>query len=124
MKKKGFTLVELLAILVILSMIAIIVYPNITHSIKEAKEELSSTQIASIKDAAQLYVNDNVGNDDFFASDREEVTLKTLVDYGYINGSTYDLLNNKQFDLTLSNIIITRSGEYPNYTYQFDLDLH
>ena len=124
MEKRGFTVVELLAVIVLLSLIAIIVYPNISRSIRGAKSDLSSAQIASIKDATQMYVDDNVGNDEFFDSGREEVTLKILVDNGYINGSTYDLLLNKNFDLELSQIIITRSGEYPNYKYEYDLDMH
>ena len=124
MNKKGFTIVELLAVLIILSLIAVIIYPNIIRSVRSTKNDLSNIQINNIKESAKMYVNDNVGTDNFFDSNNEEVSLKKLVDDGYIDGSTYDILNNKEYNLVNSKVIITRTGEYPNYVYEYNLDLH
>lgn len=123
MKNKGVTLVELLAVIVVISLIAILVYSNISRTLSDAKEDLSSVQVSSIKESTKLYVSDNVGKNEFFDSDREEVTLATLINEGYIEGSTYNILTNKDFNLDSSRVIITRSGEYPNYIYEYNLDM-
>ena len=38
--KKGFTLVELMAVIIIISLIAILTFPNIINQIKKSKQQL------------------------------------------------------------------------------------
>ena len=53
MNKKGFTLVELLAVIVLLGLVALIAAPAITGIIKQSKENLSDSQKASIELSAK-----------------------------------------------------------------------
>lgn len=52
MKKKGFTLVELLAVVAILAILVIIVLPNVLDMFKESKKESFATEAKSLYDAA------------------------------------------------------------------------
>ena len=62
MNKKGFTLIELIAVIVILALIALIVFPSINSVIKDSKEKAYNEQIATIiKATKQLsYEHSNI----------------------------------------------------------------
>ncbi|MGI6324539.1 MAG: type II secretion system protein [Bacilli bacterium] len=57
--KKGFTLVELLAVIVILGIILAIAIPNILNLINNSKEQAYESQKRFIIDAAKKYVMAN-----------------------------------------------------------------
>lgn len=60
MNKKGFTLVELLAVIVLLGLIALIASPAITGIIKKSKDSLSDSQKQSIEMSAKNWATDNM----------------------------------------------------------------
>ena len=45
MKKKGFTLVELLAVIIILSLVLVIAVPSVNKYIKQSKEKAYKVQM-------------------------------------------------------------------------------
>lgn len=55
MNKKGFTLVELLAAITILALLALVTVPAITRPVKESKQELYESQLRSFKDSAKSW---------------------------------------------------------------------
>ena len=57
--KKGFTLVELLAVIVILGVIAVIIIPKVTNSLKESEEKTNLASINGLLKAAQYKYQDN-----------------------------------------------------------------
>jgi prepilin-type N-terminal cleavage/methylation domain-containing protein len=57
MNKKGFTLVEVLAVIVILGILSSFVVPSVFKMIKNAKENSFNTLIDSIEENAKLYVS-------------------------------------------------------------------
>lgn len=59
MKKKGFTLVELLAVLIILVALLLIIIPVVANSIKEGKEKIYNSQINNIKLALESWMSEN-----------------------------------------------------------------
>ncbi len=59
MKKNGFTIVEILAVIVVLAGIMALIIPNLTNSSEKAKERLYNSKIESIKKAAIIYAQDN-----------------------------------------------------------------
>ena len=59
--KKGFTLVELIAVLVILSLISLIAIPTVNNSLKKYKQNLYDDAIANIEQAAKNWGADNIG---------------------------------------------------------------
>ena len=60
MKNKGFTLVELLAVLVILGLLITLAVPNILGVSKNVKEKSYQTKIDIIENAAITYTSDTV----------------------------------------------------------------
>lgn len=86
MKKnnKGFTLVELLAIVVILSLIAIIAAPNINKQIKENDENNQNILNQKIENAAHLYAAKYYA-DKLVNGQTITFTLKDLQNDGLIN---------------------------------------
>ncbi len=60
--KKGFTLVELLAVIVLLGLIVGISFPMITGIITNSKARTTEISISSIKKSAALYVKENANN--------------------------------------------------------------
>lgn len=57
--KAGFTLVELLAVIVILAIIAAIAVPSVAHIINNTKEDAKVAEAIQIVDASKLYVASN-----------------------------------------------------------------
>ena len=58
-RKKGFTLVELLAVLVILGIVATIISPMVMTYIDESKEQSFKLTLDNVTRASSLYFNDN-----------------------------------------------------------------
>ena len=59
MNRKGFTLVELLAVLVILGMVMVIALPAITSSMQRTKKKQNDSRIKLLLSSAEVYVNDH-----------------------------------------------------------------
>ncbi len=59
MNKKGFTLVEVLGVMVIIVTISLIILPNIINRFSNKKEDISNANKEIIVSAAKLYVSDN-----------------------------------------------------------------
>ena len=57
---KGFTLVELLAVMVVLSLVMIIAIPAITKNTSSAKEAILKTKVNLIVDEAVIWGEDNL----------------------------------------------------------------
>jgi prepilin-type N-terminal cleavage/methylation domain-containing protein len=89
MKKEGFTLVELLAVIAILAILIIIALPNILEMFNKAKRDSFVTEARSVyKTAQQRYVADGVqaecySNDDVDCEDLQMSGRSNL--YYYID---------------------------------------
>ncbi len=83
MKQKGFTLVELIAVVAILGLIALVVYPAVGSVIKNAREETYKDQVDVIIKAAKEW---SIKNATKLSDDGSIYSLKvdTLTDEGYI----------------------------------------
>ncbi len=59
MKRNGFTLVEILAVLVIIGIMALVTVPAVTKSIRDARKEKDDVNIDTVLNAAYDYVQKN-----------------------------------------------------------------
>ena len=116
MKKKGFTLVELLAVIIILSLVLVIAVPSVNKYIKQSKEKAYDAQISTIIEAAQAYASTNLE----LLPNREnisvKVTLGQLKSSGLIKEEVKNPNDDKYFDDALT-IEIKKKGE----TYTYDI---
>ena len=58
MNKKGFTLVEILAIIVIMSLIFALIYPNIQDALNNSKKAISKLNKKQIEDSVKIIVDE------------------------------------------------------------------
>ena len=85
-KKKGFTLVELLAVIVILAILALIAVPNISSLVRKSKTNMFCKKVESIEAAAKYYAQDYLS--DLATTDgtivANKIPLRLLVEKGYL----------------------------------------
>ena len=84
MKNRGFTLVELLGVVAILSMLGLIIIPAITDILRDKKNDLYNVQIKNIESAANNYISEHVFDINIDLNTSKGITLGKLKDLGYI----------------------------------------
>lgn len=75
--KKGFTLIELIAVLVILAILALIVTPLVMSLIKKAKDSANKRSIDAYGRAAELAVATYLLDNNDFPESFSELTIET-----------------------------------------------
>lgn len=93
--KKGFTLIELIAVIVVLGIIALIATTAVMGLLKKNTESLYATQVEIIESAAKKWV---VANSGYLPSDGSDYSLQLtkLVSDGYLDdGDVLDPRNKK-----------------------------
>ena len=82
MRNKGFTLVELLGVIVLLGILGIVIIPKVGDSITNSKETALKTQEETIKKAAYDFLEDNTE----FLEENDTITIKlgVLKQKGYL----------------------------------------
>ena len=116
MKNKGFTLVELLSVIIILVAVSLLVIPAITKSLKDADESLYETQINNIKTGLKNWAGENV-----FSlpeeGDKITLTLGELKQSGFIDKN---IRNPKTEQLFNDNMVLTIENKNGQYHYIVD----
>lgn len=113
MKEKGFTLVELLGVLVILVIIFLLVFPTVDNIISTGKETVYQTQINKILNAAYDLSLENTnylpnkGNKNY-------ITLGELKSEGLIDVNIENPETNKKFP---DNLVVSIYNVGVNYEY-------
>lgn len=81
MKNKGFTLIEILAVLSIIGVVAILVMPTMLSALRDGKKMLSKYDLEGVEDAGKMYITDlDLGEVDYIYDENETINL---------NGHTY-----------------------------------
>ena len=93
--KKGVTLVELLAVIVIMGIIAAIAVPAIGGLIENTRKNAAIAQLDQMVEAANLYALN--------AEDAEDVLVSVLGLDVSITGITFDVVDNEATDFTLTD---------------------
>ena len=115
MNKKGFTLVELLGVLVVLSVILMIAFPLITTYINKSKQKAYDTQMGLIITGLKDYATDHKEVLPVNDTDYVTFTLGQLKALGIVNNSVVNPLDGKEIDDSMEFKIIKNGSKY---TYQ------
>ena len=82
--KKGFTLIELIAVIAILATVSMIVFPNISEVIHSSKQTLHEDQIKDIEASAQKWATDNLELLDSTHLNNVYISLSSIQSMGYL----------------------------------------
>lgn len=82
--KKGFTLVELLAVIVILSVVSMLIFPNVVKIMKQSKENLYQAQLRDIESVAKNFSMEHPELLDSNHINPTYITLNALKLAGYL----------------------------------------
>lgn len=118
MKKNGFTLIEVIGTMVILSIILLIVSPIIKDSFNAAKRELTEEQIASLENVARIWATKN--SDKLSEEEPKYLTIEELKTNGLIENKEILKMNSKE-KLKGCIKIFYDNNKY-NYKYESSVD--
>ena len=127
MKRRGFTLIELIATLIVLSIVALVVVPELYQSVKEIREGITVTQLQGIIDSTKDWAVTNI---DKLPSEDGKVTyvfLKDLQAGGYIDYDIYkDNDDNKYNDniFVLIECEVIEADEWNNQNYKYKYTIY
>lgn len=99
MKNKGFTLVELTAVVIILAVISLIGFSYINNMVANEKNELSDAFNKIVFDATDLYVSYNQSNYAMIDGNVYCIKLKELTDMEILNEPLKDPITNEEVSL-------------------------
>lgn len=125
MKKEGFTLVELLAVIVIIGIIYLIVFPSVTSFIDKSKEKSYNIQVDLIEKASKKWVVDNTDEllkKDPYHLNNINLTLTTLKKDGYLQD---EFIENPKTKKIMTGCVVVSYQSNKNqyeYTYKDGLD--
>lgn len=112
--KKGFSLIELMAVIVVLGLISVIVVPAVDRFIRNSQQSAYDAQIDNIIDGAKNWAADNYTS--LPANNGESITINL----GQLKTGKYvreDIVNPKTDELFSNNLLITITNKNNNYTY-------
>lgn len=90
--QKGMTLIELLAVVIILGILATVAGVAVVNASQKAKESADTATISVIKDAAQRYLFENDG--DVKATNGVDITVEQLIGGLYLRDIPIDSAGN------------------------------
>jgi prepilin-type N-terminal cleavage/methylation domain-containing protein len=114
--KKGFTLMELLVTIAVLSMIVLIVVPQVSNIMEKSRNDAYLETKKSIESAANLY---RIKNSNLFPSvigEKYSVNIQTLKDNGLIKQNIVDPRTNTPIINGEVIVELLSNGEY-SYSY-------
>ena len=89
--KSGFTLVELIVVLVIMGILTAALVPTVTGYIGDAREKVDASNLRMAEQAALLYLTDYEINGKTGAP--TDLTVQDLIDAGYLSGADKEIIN-------------------------------
>ena len=119
--KKGFTLVELLGVIVIIGVIALITMPILTNTISQSEEKTYNKQVKMIEASAKEWGVENI---DFLPDEvsgvGKVISLQTLIDSGKIQNTT--IQDPRTREEMKGCVVVTYNSQYKQYEYKYNDD--
>ena len=109
MNKKGFTLIELITVISLLSIVGVIMYPKINEAFKTSRADQLETVRQDVVSAVDVYLNSKCGKESYellIDNDRVKVYLNNISDCGLIDSEIYNPVSGEYFDINNEYIVV------------------
>ena len=110
--QKGFTLVEMLAVIIILTIVATITFPIVSQSIEKNREKLYYAQLDEIKLNAEKWAYSNLDLLPTVEDEMITITLQNLKEGGFVALDIRDPRNDKLLPNDLKITITFKNNNY------------
>ena len=123
MKKNGFTLVELIAVVTIIAIVLLVAIPQITSTMANTTVKEQDAFKQDIEQAAASYVENDWINfkTNVLKGNTHCIAVSTLVDNGYLKNTTIDPSTNSPIDVTNKYVYMYNiSGNYGKYRFKYE----
>lgn len=97
--KKGFTLIEVLAVIVVLGLIMALAVPSVLNQIARDNEKTKAAMDKIINTAVDLYMDDNSDDYPKNVNDIYCIKLEKLVNEGYLSEPILNPVDNTEYSL-------------------------
>ena len=108
MNKKGFTLIEILGVVIIITAIALLVVPNVVNRFSNKKNDIDKVNEELIISAAKLYVSEHVLEYPKEDSASYCININDLVDSGYLNEKVININNHNMINEYSVKVLINQ----------------
>lgn len=115
MRKNGFTLVELTAVIIILALLGMLIMPIVENSINSGKDDLYISQIDSIHASLRKYAVSNINSKIRNAGDDVYLSLYQLKIAGQIN---LDIADPRSENLLPNDMLLHIEKREKSYVYE------
>lgn len=115
-KNRGFTLVEVIGVVLILSLILIISVPSLTRTLKRNEQKKYDAYLDNVKLASENYFVTKVLKND--SVDNYSIKLGDLIDEGYIT----EVITNPKNEKKLSRDTEINITKKEDGTYNYEVD--
>lgn len=121
MNKKGFTLVELLAVIIILALLAMLTNVAVTKIVKDARKDMSDLQMELIRSAAETWGSENINKLPSIGYCKY-LTVEDLKDYGLLNSSIIDSETKQEVSNDIKIKITAQDSNYGNTVISYEIN--
>lgn len=108
-RAKGFTLIELIGVVVILGILMILVFPSILNNIKKAKNNITETEKEVLMSATKLYIEENQNQYRTYNGSKYCITVEELYTQNKIQKELFQNVGNDTV------VQVTTQNNYTDY---------
>ena len=102
MKKNGFTLIELVTVIALLSIVGVVLIPKISDMFQTSKADQLEEVRQEVVTATEIYLNSSCGSDNYdklIDNDSIKIYLSSISDCGLIDNKIYNPMSGEYFDI-------------------------
>lgn len=123
--KNGFTLVELLGVIFIISVLALITVPLINSTLNKGKQNLSSVQEEQLKKGLKDYYSSNLSELSSLPTGKTCKSVSEIQSSGYLPSDIKDPSTNRSYDVSsvkvcVNKTIITCTSHLDSSCYNYE----